>query len=100
MILVLTYAGGHSDTWPLEPLMCGAQVRVPVGTLGKSSTDFDLTTHVYPQRYNPASPLQLYFLSLPAYSIHASIMYYVYSCIMYNKNTINQKEWHVATKRL
>ncbi len=26
-------------------------------------------------------------------------MYYVYSCIMYNKNTINQKEWHVATKR-
>jgi hypothetical protein len=25
----LTYAGGHSDTGPLEPLMCVAWVRVP-----------------------------------------------------------------------
>jgi hypothetical protein len=54
----------------------------------------------YIHNAHPASPLQLCFLSLPAYSIHASIMYYVYSCIIYIKNTINQKEWHVATKRL
>jgi hypothetical protein len=54
---------------------------------------------MYTHNAHPASPLQLYFLSLPAYSIPAAIMYDVYSCIIYNKPK-NQKEWHVATKRL
>jgi hypothetical protein len=40
---------------------------------------------MYTHNANPASPLQPYFLSLPAYSIHAAIMCYVYSCIMYKK---------------
>ncbi len=61
MIIVPNF--GHLDAGLLEPLMCGAQVRV---TLGNSSTDFNLKTH----NTQPAIPLQPYFLSLPAYNIH------------------------------
>jgi hypothetical protein len=35
MINCLRYAGYHSDTDLLEPLMCGSQVRVPVGEEGQ-----------------------------------------------------------------
>jgi hypothetical protein len=49
--------------------------------MGKSSTDFDLKTHIH-HNAHLASLLQPYFMSLPAYNIYAAIMYYVYSCIM------------------
>jgi hypothetical protein len=79
--------------------MCGALVPVPVGTLGISSTDFDLknphtpTTVTLQARFNPTScrfqpttsMQQLYIMSDPV------------SC---TKNTINKKKWHVANKRL
>jgi hypothetical protein len=42
----LRYAGYHSDTALLEPLMCGSQVRVPVGEKGQNSaTDCNLKDH-------------------------------------------------------
>ncbi len=43
MINCLRYAGYHSDTALLESLMCGSQVRVPVGEEGQNSTT-DCTT--------------------------------------------------------
>jgi hypothetical protein len=36
MINCLRYAGYHSDTALLEPLMYGSQVRVPVGEEGQN----------------------------------------------------------------
>jgi hypothetical protein len=56
--------------------MCGALVRVPVGTLGISSTDFDLKTHIHPQRSpcKPASTL------LPV----ASSLQHPYAYVQYN----------------
>ena len=36
MINCLRYAGYHSDTALLEPLMCGSQVRIPVGEEGQT----------------------------------------------------------------
>ena len=69
----------------LGPLVCGVgMVRVRLGTLGNSSTDFELKN-----LFKPTSTL----LSVTsAYNIHATIKYYVYSCLYHvQKHTINKK---------
>ncbi len=72
-------------------------------TLGNFSTDFDLNIPRIPTTLR--IPLQPYFLSLPAYSIHAAIMYYVYSCIMYNNKKHNKSKrvacrYHTFKKKI
>ncbi len=85
-------AGGHSDTGPLEPLMCEAKSLSPVGGHWMiPSTDFNLKTNTQ----QSASPLQSNFQMLPAHNTHAGIKnvhrLFIRLCKMYENKEKNKK---------
>jgi hypothetical protein len=68
-------SGGHSDTGPLEPLMCESGVQVPLEEWHNSSTDFN--PEQSQQLSSSASKLPFIFKIHPQHKTQSNIWYFL-----------------------